>query len=105
MTIVHVTYRGSVETRFDRDYYVRIHLPMVRAAWGPDGLLSCDAFFPAENDAGTIAIAECRFRDAAAFDAALASPQTLAVMTDVARFTDAEPVQTFAHPVREGGVA
>ena len=67
--------------------------------WGPHGLVSCSAFFPAGTGDGTIAIAECKFRDEAALRAALASPETPRVMADVPSFTDAKPSQSQAWPV------
>lgn len=91
MVTIYVTYEGDTKTRFDRDYYVRTHLPLVRQAWGALGLLSADAYFPAEAVTGMIALCECRFRDEAAIDAALSSSATPAVMADVVNFTDALP--------------
>ena len=100
MTVtVYVTYPGDASTRFDREYYVARHVPLVVESWGPHGLLSCAAFFPPDDGAGTIAIAECRFRDEAALRTALASPETSRVMSDVARFTDADPAQVRAVPI------
>ena len=99
MTTMYVTYAGDAATRFDREYYVRHHLPLVAACWTPLGLQSCAAFWPADDGAGTIAIAECRFRDEAALRAALASPETPRVMADVARFTDAQPAQSLARQI------
>ncbi len=96
MTILYVTYAGDAATRFDRDRYVHHHLPLVMEAWGPYGLLSCSAFFPVGDGNGTIAIAECKFRDEAALQTALASPETPRVMADVPSITDADPVQTRA---------
>ncbi len=99
MTRVFVTYPGDAGTRFDRDYYVRTHLPLVMQAWQPHGLQSVAAFFPAGDGGGTICICECVFRDDAALDAALASPRTDAVMADVGNFTDATPAQLRAAPL------
>ena len=99
MQTLFVTYPGDAGTRFDRDYYVRTHLPLVLDTWGPCGLETIAAFFPAGNGAGTIAVCVCGFRDEAAFRAALALPQTAHVMADVPHFTDATPVQTLAVPV------
>lgn len=96
-TVVYVTYRGTPETRFDRDYYVAHHLPLVLRSWRRYGLESAAAFFPALPSDGTIAICECRFRDAAAIEAAFASPEAPAVMRDVARFTDVAPTRLRAH--------
>jgi uncharacterized protein (TIGR02118 family) len=91
--IVYVTYQGTPETRFDRAYYVAEHLPLVLRSWQSYGLESVTAFFPAVAQSGTIAICECRFRDEAAVTAAFASPESPTVMTDVACFTDVEPVR------------
>lgn len=89
--IVYVSYQGTRETRFDKDYYVERHLPLVMRAWAAYGLESASAFFPATVQDGTIAICECRFRDAAAIAAAFASPEAGPVMADVKRFTDVAP--------------
>ncbi len=89
--IIYVTYQGTPQTRFDRDYYVAHHLPLVVRSWQRYGLESASAFFPAVAASGTIAICECRFRDAAAMEAAFAAPETPTVMEDVARFTDVQP--------------
>ena len=99
MTTMYVTYPGDATTRFDRDYYVQHHLPLVMECWGPLGLESCAAFWPANTGPGTIAICECRFRDEAAMRGALASPVTPRVMADVARFTEAQPAQSLAGPI------
>jgi hypothetical protein len=57
------------------------------------------AFFPAGSGAGTVAIAECRFRDEAALQAALGSPESARVMADIANFTDVEPSRSRAVPI------
>lgn len=98
---MYVTYPGGADTRFDRDYYVNQHIPIVMAAWQRYGLIACDAFFPASADAKTIAIAECRFEDDAALQTALVSPETEEVMADVVRFTDAKPAQHIPSLVEE----
>ena len=99
MTTMYVTYSGDAATRFDRDYYIQHHLPLVMECWGPLGLEGCAAFWSAVIDAGTICICECRFRDEAAMRAALASPTTPRVMADIARFTDATPAQGLVGPI------
>ncbi len=99
MTTMYVTYSGDAATRFDRDYYIQHHLPLVVECWGPLGLEGCAAFWPAVLGAGTICICECRFHDEAAMRAALASPATPLVMADIARFTDATPTQSLVGPI------
>jgi len=99
MTIIYVSYTGDAETRFDRDYYVAIHVPLVMEAWTRHGLERCAAFFPAGNGAGTIAIAECHFRDDAAVLAAFGSSETSGVMADIVNFTDVAPSRSRAVPL------
>ncbi|MGJ9420750.1 EthD family reductase [Massilia sp. CMS3.1] len=94
--VVYVTYVGTPQTRFDRNYYVTSHLPLVTQAWQLYGLLSVSAFFPALDRAGTIAICECVFRDDAALEAAFAAPESAEVMADVANFTDLSPLRARA---------
>ena len=97
MTTIYVTYPGDGGTRFDRDTYVRNHLPLVLASWQRYGLISVSASFPA--GAGTVAICQCVFRDEAAVAAAFASPEAECVMADVATFTEAAPAQSRTVPL------
>ncbi len=99
MKTVFVTYPGDSSTRFDRQYYVTNHLPLVTSAWGPLGMQSITAFFPAGTGEGTIAVCVCEFRDDEAINAALHAPETTAVMEDVPHFTDAKPKQLQAVPL------
>ena len=52
MTTMYVTYSGDAATRFDRDYYIQHHLPLVMECWGPLGLEGCAAFWPAVHRRG-----------------------------------------------------
>ena len=99
MTTVFVTYPGNADMRFDRDHYVRVHLPLVMETWSRYGLESVAAFFPAGNGAGTIAICTCSFRDEAAVHAAFRSPEAERVMADIPSFTDSKPLQSLAAPL------
>ncbi|MEH2408032.1 EthD family reductase [Nostoc sp.] len=99
MTMLFVTYAGDTGTRFDRDYYTNTHLPLVLEAWGPHGLETAAAFFPASDGVGTIAVCVCRFQNEAAIRSAINSPQTERVMADVKHFTDAKPTQSRAVPL------
>ena len=99
MTTLFVIYPGNADTRFDRDYFISTHLPLVLEAWGAYGLETAAAFFPTGDGAGTIAIAVCRFRDEAAIAASLDSPQTDRVMADIKCFTDAVPSQSRVVPL------
>jgi uncharacterized protein (TIGR02118 family) len=96
MITIYVTYSGDAATRFDREYYVRRHLPLVREGWAAHGLASAAGFFPAEDGPGIIALCVCTFRDVAAWEAAFRSPQTPGIMADIANFTDVAPARSQA---------
>ncbi len=95
---MYVTYAGDAGTKFDRGHWINVHLPLVREAWGPHGLLSAGGFFPSGDGGGLIAICPCVFRDEAAMEAALACPATRRVMDDVKKVTDVEPMRSRAVP-------
>lgn len=97
MAQLFVTYAAGDGVHFDRDYYVAQHLPLVEKEWGPLGLQSAQAYFPAKADAGVVAIALLVFRDDDAIAASLASPGAATVMGDVPHFTDITP------EIRRGG--
>ena len=100
MVTMYVTYAGDAHTRFDRDHWINVHLPLVRDAWEPHGLISVAGFFPSGGDGGgLIAICPCVFRDQAAMQAALASPATERVMTDVKYVTDVQPMRSLTLPL------
>ena len=96
---MYVTYAGEMDTPFDRHHWIDVHLPMVRECWRPHGLERAGGFFPDGDDAGLIAICACVFRDDAAMQAALASPETARVMVDVANVTQVAPERSLACPV------
>lgn len=99
MPTMMVSYAGGQSTRFDREYYVNKHLPLVMRAWKQHGLRSLAAFFPAEAESATPAVCLCEFRDDAAMEASLKSPESNTVMADIANFTDAKPTQSRIAPL------
>lgn len=86
-----VSYPRSAGGHFDADYYVAQHLPLVREAWGPHGLDSIEAYFPAGGEGDILAMAVCTFADQAAIDTAFAAPRTGEVMADVPNYTNLIP--------------
>jgi len=83
---------------FDRDYYIDVHLPLALECWRQYGVESASAFFPRDAGALDVSIGIYKFRDEAAIRAALASPETEAVMADVPRFTDASVSRIIGFP-------
>lgn len=96
---LYVTYQGDQDAHFDRSYYAKKHLPLVKASFTRYGLLSLSVFYPEISQSGTIAICECVFRDETAISAAFDSPEASAVMKDVVQFTRIVPVRLRAIPL------
>jgi uncharacterized protein (TIGR02118 family) len=99
MTYAILTVTCSGGTYFDRDHYVDVHLPLALACWRQYGLESASAFFPRDANSADVSVGLYRFRDEDALHAALASPETAAVMADVPRFTDASVSRTVGTPL------
>ena len=99
MITMYVTYAGTPDTPFDRDHWIDVHMPLVRACWEPYGLISVGGFFPQGDGAGLIAIAPCVFRDEEAMHRALASPETAQIMADVAKITAVTPQRSLGLPL------
>ncbi len=84
---------GDATASFDREYYNTQHLALAMECWGKYGLEEVEAFYPVGQGDGWISIGVYRFRNQAAMDAALSSPETERVMADVRHFTDTKNVQ------------
>ena len=102
MTKMLVTCNGGPGTRMNRDYYANTHLQLAMQLWGQYGLEEASAFFPACDGKGVLSIGIYRFRDAAAMEAALASPETARVMADVVNFTDSTAIERSIWTPMEG---
>jgi uncharacterized protein (TIGR02118 family) len=99
MITMLVTYAGDEQTPFDRDHWINVHFPLVRESWGPYGLVSAGGFFPHGDGAGLIAVGVVNFRDEAAMEAALNSPETAQVMADVDIVTAVKPQRSIVKPL------
>ena len=96
MVCLTVFYPNTPGSKFDRDYYLHNHIPLVQTRLTPVGLLGVDID---EGLAGAgpdipptyVMIGRLRFETLDALQAALAThgPELLG---DIANFTDAQPV-------------
>ena len=94
MIIVSILYEKP--DRFDQDYYLTQHMPMVRDRWSqeltgtrvPKGVPGPDGGAPA-----FAIIAELSFASMAAVQQAMSGPHAQEIFADVANFTDAAPRQ------------
>ncbi len=88
-----VTCNGAPGTRMDRHYYATTHIQLAMRLWGKYGLEEASAFFPSDDGKGVLSIGIYHFRNAAAMEAALVSPETAQVMADVKNFTDSTVIE------------
>jgi uncharacterized protein (TIGR02118 family) len=95
MIKVSVYYPNSAGARFDMDYYVSKHIPMVQKKVGPalkavaveQGIAGGTPGTPAPY----IAVGHLTFNSVEAFQAAFA-PHAEAIMADVSNYTNVQPV-------------
>ncbi|ORM72567.1 ethyl tert-butyl ether degradation protein EthD [Pantoea wallisii] len=83
---------GDENTRFDREYYANIHLPLALECWKSYGLVSAEAFYPVAQLSGWLSIGVYTFNTLQDITLALESNETARVMADVPFFTDATTV-------------
>jgi uncharacterized protein (TIGR02118 family) len=91
MVTLVVTYPAQPGATFDRDYYVKVHLPLAAKHFGPAGMTGSQALFPLAPDAPSLCVGLLSFTDAAALGAAMQAAGAGEVMADIANFTNVQP--------------
>jgi uncharacterized protein (TIGR02118 family) len=95
MAVVTVTYSREADTKFDFDYYVQRHLPLLLERWSNSGLQAVEVLRGvAGADGGEppfIAQALLRFSSMGNFQAALDGEHTAEIIGDIPNFTNAQP--------------
>jgi uncharacterized protein (TIGR02118 family) len=90
-----VLYPNSEGSRFDLEYYKRVHMPLVWKHLGPFGLLGCEVDGGIESADGGLqpfaAIGYMFFETAEAFDAAFDKGGD-PLIADIPNYTNIEPV-------------
>lgn len=96
-----VLYPEPVDPDHFRDYYVTSHLPLVMNWPGPLAWRYSFHVAALEGEAPYFAVFEADFADAAAMDAALASPHGQRLAADVANYATGGTV-IIRYPVQDG---
>jgi uncharacterized protein (TIGR02118 family) len=95
MVIVSVLYPRHSESRFDHDYYLRTHVPLVESRWGGMGLVKAKLLRGDSTlDGGTPGfelIALLTFTSMEALQAALASFGN-EIIGDIPNYTNVQPL-------------
>jgi uncharacterized protein (TIGR02118 family) len=104
MVIVSVLYPRHSESRFDHDYYLRKHVPLVESRWGGMGLVKAKLMRGDSTlDGGTAAfelIALLTFTSMEALQAALASFGD-EILADISNYTNVQPVIQINQPLAD----
>lgn len=93
MGVLVVSYPAEAGNRFDTDYYLATHMPLVEKHWGPHGMTGARPLIGGAGPAGRLAaMVLIDFTPGTAIDALLGDPASAPVFADVANFTDIAPV-------------
>lgn len=96
--IVSVMYQVGAANKFDLDYYMKSHVPLVGKLWGAAGLKGAQVLqgtgSPSGGPAGYHIIALLDFESMDAFKAAAAASGA-EVFADIPKFTDVQPTIQF----------
>ncbi len=93
MGVLVVSYPAEAGSRFDADYYLATHMPLVEQAWGPRGMTGARPLIGGAGPAGRLAaMVVIDFAPGTAIDALLTDPASAPVFADVANLTDIAPV-------------
>jgi uncharacterized protein (TIGR02118 family) len=96
--IISVMYQVGPGHKFDVDYYLKTHMPLVNSLFGPAGLKGAQVLQGAGTPSGDPAayqiIALLDFESADAFKAA-ATAHGAAIFGDIPNFTDVQPTLQF----------
>lgn len=96
MTILSVLYPTSKTKTFDHAYYDATHIPLVKEAFGPTGLLGVLVLKGvASGDGGPapfVTMAHLSFESPEAMRASVTGPRAAEVMGDIVNFTKIKPV-------------
>lgn len=95
MVVLSVLYPARPDARFDYDYYMATHIPLVREVFG-EGLSSVEVQQPLSAGDGGAApyacMAHLRFESPEAMQTSTSHPRAPEVMADIANFTDITPM-------------
>ena len=103
MPTVTVIYPRGEGSRFDFDYYEKVHLPLVATGWADCGLTSAEALRGTAagdgSEAPFVAIALIGFDSMESLGRAMAAPAAAEIRADLANFTDIRPIIQVNEPI------
>lgn len=95
-TTVTVLYPSGADAKFDMEYYMSKHMPLVQAKWGSEGLKSWEVTkyigTAQKTEPPYSVLATLNFESTAKFEAAATGPGGAAVMGDIKNFSNKDPI-------------
>ncbi|WP_315836010.1 EthD family reductase [Bradyrhizobium prioriisuperbiae] len=95
MILVTVMYPAGADTKFDLDYYLKTHMPLVQSRWGSLGLKNAQVVKGAAKGDGSAAeyqmMALLTFESLDAFKAA-GKAHGAEIFADIPKFTNTQPL-------------
>ncbi|KAI0839634.1 hypothetical protein F5Y06DRAFT_11374 [Hypoxylon sp. FL0890] len=79
-------------TKFDMDYYIKSHMPLVQKNWSKYGLKSWKVGHYTNPEAPYVVQAWLEWEDPTQWGKATATPEAKEIFDDVANFSDKSPV-------------
>lgn len=93
---VTVLYENKEGSKFDMDYYLKTHMPLVSKSWEQYGLKGWEVMEFKPSPDGTVPPYQVQatliWDSQEDFKKGLESPETPTVLGDVANFTDLQPI-------------
>ena len=91
-----VMYPNEADIHFDRDYYMKTHMPLVESTWKKHGLTSWEVIEYTKSLDGSPAkyliAAKLVWETEEALQNALKDPECTKVFADIPNFTNAQPI-------------
>jgi uncharacterized protein (TIGR02118 family) len=95
--VVNVGYPSTPGARFDNDYYIKKHMPLVAQKWEEYGLKSWNVTEFNPHEAPYVIQASLTFKDKKSFEEASANGKE--VFGDIENFTDLKPTLYHGHEI------
>lgn len=91
-----VMYPNEADIHFDRDYYMKVHMPLVESTWTKHGLTSWHVIEYTKALDGSpskyLIAAKLVFESEESMQNALKDPDTAKIFGDITNFTNKQPI-------------
>ncbi|KAI2466870.1 hypothetical protein F4781DRAFT_334310 [Annulohypoxylon bovei var. microspora] len=93
VAVICIAYKMGA--KFDLDYYLKTHMPLVQKAWASFGLKSWKVAHYTNPDSAYVVQAWLEFDEMSQWDKASTAPEAEPVFADIPNFTNVSPDKLF----------